>query len=211
MAKRVSDLFRIRLNVFTMKWHEKMIKQMLKGLFLFLFPLMILFFILGKAISIVQTLILPVKKYLPEERILGVGMLTLLSIFLIMLVCYLAGLLVERKTVRSMITRLENNVLIFIPGYSLIKRQTNDAIGEADDSWHVVLMRDIDDWKMGISVGLAQDGFCAVFFPEPPDAKSGEMKLVYESKLKNLDIPVSKLVKGIRSYGKDTTDLMKNK
>jgi uncharacterized membrane protein len=137
-------------------------------------------------------------------------MITLLSVILILLVCYLAGMLVEKRKVRSWITKLENNVLIFIPGYSMIKRQTSDAIGEVDDNWEVVLMGDNDDWKMGISVDRQPGGYCTVFFPEPPDAKSGEMKLVHESKLKKLDIPVSKLVKGIRSYGKNTAELMKN-
>jgi uncharacterized membrane protein len=172
---------------------------------------MILFFVLGKAISIVQAMILPIKNNLPEERILGVGMITILSVLLILLVCYLAGMLVEKKKIKRMITKLENNVLIFIPGYSMLKRQTGDAIGETDELWQTVIMSDNDDFKLGISVDRQQDGYCTVFFPEPPDAKSGEMKLVHESKLKKLNLPVSKLVKIIRSYGQGSAELNINK
>ena len=194
-----------------MKWHQKILKRILKGVFLFLLPLMILFFVLGKAISIVQAMILPIKNNLPEERILGVGMITIISVLLILLVCYLAGMLVEKKKVKRMINKLENNVLIFIPGYSMLKRQTGDAIGETDELWQTVIMSDNDDFKMGISVDRQPDGYCTVFFPEPPDAKSGEMKLVHESKLKKLNLPVSKLVKVIRSYGHGSAELNINK
>ena len=66
-----------------------------------------------------------------------------------------------------------------------------------------------DNWKVGVEVDRQPDGYCTVFFPEPPDAKSGEIKLVHESKLKKLDMPVSMLVKIIRNYGHGTADLMK--
>jgi uncharacterized membrane protein len=55
---------------------------------------------------------------------------------------------------------------------------------------------------MGVLVEQLPNGLCMIFFPEPPDAKSGEMKLVLESKLKKLDMPVSKMIKIIRKYGK---------
>jgi len=193
-----------------MKWYQKVIKRILKGVFLFLMPLMLLLFVLGKAIDIVQALILPIKKHLPEDRILGIGMITLISVILILLICYLAGILVERKKVKSMITKLEDNVLVFIPGYSMLKKQTGDAIGETNDNWQSVMMSDNEDWKMGISVDRQPDGFCVVFFPEPPDAKSGEMKLVHESKLKKLDMSVSKLVKIIRMYGQGAAALLRD-
>jgi uncharacterized membrane protein len=47
-----------------------------------------------------------------------------------------------------------------------------------------------------------------VFFPEPPDGKSGELKLIAQSKLKPLDMPASKIMTIIRKYGKDMDELV---
>ena len=163
---------------------------------------MLLLFILGKAISIVQGLILPIKRHLPAERVFGVGMLTLISLVLILLICYLAGMLIEQKRVKWLITKLEDNILVFIPGYSMIRAQTNEMLSEALAHWQPVLIDEDGDWKMGVLVDRQPDGLCMIFFPEPPDAKSGEMKLIHESKLKKLDMPVSKMIKIIRKYGK---------
>ena len=186
----------------SMKWYQSLIKRVLNGIILFLLPVMLLLFILGKAISIVQKLILPIKKHLPAERVLGVGLLTLISLLLILLICYLAGMLIEQKRVKWLITKLEDNILVFIPGYSMIKAQTNEMVSEALANWQPVLIDEEGDWKMGVLVDQQPDGLCMIFFPEPPDAKSGEMKLVHESKLKKLDMPVSKMIKIIRKYGK---------
>ena len=185
-----------------MKWYQSLIKRILNGIILFLLPVMLLLFILGKAISIVQKLILPIKQHLPAERVLGVGLLTLISLLLILLICYLAGMLIEQKRVKWLIAKLEDSILVFIPGYSMIKAQTSEMVREAAAHWQPVLIGEDGDWKMGVLVDQQPDGLCMIFFPEPPDAKSGEMKLVHESKLKKLDMPVSKMIKIIRKYGK---------
>jgi len=193
-----------------MKWYHAAIKRILHGIIFFLLPLILLLFVLGKAIDIVQKLILPIKKHLPAEQVLGVGMITLISILLILVICYIAGILAESRRIKSLIAKLEDNVLVFIPGYSMLKAQAGDAISEGDDKWQAVLMGEDNDWKMGIEVDRQPDGYCTVFFPEPPDAKSGAMKLVHASTLKKLDMPVSKLIKIIRKYGEGAATLMNN-
>ena len=185
-----------------MKWYQSLIKRVLNGIILFLLPVFLLLFILGKAISIVQGLILPIKKHLPAERVFGVGLLTLISLVLILFICYLAGMLIERKRVKRLITKLEDKILVFIPGYSMIKAQTSEIVSEAVAHWQPVLIGEDGDWKMGVLVDRQPDGLCMIFFPEPPDAKQGEMKLVHESKLKKLDMPVNKMIRIIRKYGK---------
>ena len=184
-----------------MKWYKEALNRIFKGILLFLLPVMVLIFVLEKAIVIVQKVILPLKHHLPAERIMGIGVLSLISILLLMLLCYSAGILAERKRIKSFIGFIENNVLTMIPGYTLLKSRASEAIGNSDDEWKAVLAGEQNEWKLGIEVDRQPGGYCMVFFPEPPDAKSGEMKLVHESKLKKLDMPVSKLVSIIRNYG----------
>ncbi len=192
-----------------MKWYRAILNKIFTGIVFFLLPLMVLLFIFKKAINIVHGIILPIKSHLPAERIFGVGMLSIISLLLILLICYLAGMLAESRYVKSVIVFLEDNLFVFIPGYSMMKSRASEAIGSADDDWKVVLIGDNDDWKPGIEVDRQPDGICTVFFPEPPDAKSGEMKLVHESKLKRLNMPVSKLIKIIRQYGDGAAALVK--
>jgi len=192
-----------------MKWYSSAAKRIGKGIVLFLFPIMILVFIFEKAISIAQSIIQPIKSNLPDERIFGIGMFSLLSLLLILVVCYFAGVLSENKKVKSLFVFIEDNLLVFIPGYTMIKSEASETIKDGDDDWKVVMINEDDDLIFGIEVEKRPNGYSMIFFPEPPDAKSGEMKLMPESKLKRIDLSVNKLVKIIRNYGHDSEDIPK--
>ncbi len=184
------------------KWYQNVLKLILKGIFLFLIPVIVLIFIFQKAFHLVKALILPVKEHLPAERIFGVGLLSIISVAGIILICFLAGWLAERQRVKSLIGLLEDKLLVFIPGYTLLKSSTGDALNDTNDKWQAVLVVDEEEMKIGIQVELPQNGYCTVFFPEPPDGRSGEMKIVQESKLKKLNLPVNKVINLVRKYGK---------
>jgi uncharacterized membrane protein len=184
-----------------MKWYSSAAKRIGKGIVLFLLPIMVLIFIFEKALSITQSIIQPIKAHLPAERIFGVGMFSLLSLLLILLVCYVAGMLADRKWVKSFLSFMEDNLLAFIPGYTMMKSTASETVSHSDDAWKVVIIPDDEDLTFGIEVDKRADGYSMIFFPEPPDAKSGDMKLLKESKFKRIDLPANKLVKLIRNYG----------
>lgn len=190
-----------------MKWYSSTVKRIGKGIVLFLFPMIVLFFIFEKAISIVQKIILPIKSHLPTERIFGVGVTSILSLVFILLVCFLAGWLYETKLVKSFLSFIEDNVLVFIPGYTLIKSEASESIKDTGNDWKVVYLNDEDGQTFGIEVSRHTDGQSMIFFPQPPDAKSGDMILMPESKFRRVDFPVNKLMKIIRNYGLGSEEL----
>ncbi|MCG2462320.1 hypothetical protein K8352_16280 [Flavobacteriaceae bacterium F89] len=193
-----------------MKWYSSILHRILKGIVLFLLPVMVIVFLMKKAVELVRELIEPLRSLLPG-KILGIGMLTFLAIAVILLICYFAGWRAEKKNLKSFLPFFEENILVFIPGYSLLKSTANDAIGDSGGDWNPVLVIDENgDRKFGIAVEEHPDGYSTVFFPEPPDAKSGEMKLIHASKLKRLNISASKLVTIVRKYGHGSISLSDN-
>jgi uncharacterized membrane protein len=192
-----------------MKWYSSAAKRIGKGIVLFLFPIMVLIFIFEKAMTIAQSVILPVKSHLPAERIFGIGMFSLLSLILILLVCFIAGWLYENKWVKSFLSFIEDNLLIFIPGYTMIKSSADSGIEDAGNDWKAVMINEDDELIYGIEVDKRPDGYSMIFFPEPPDAKSGDMRLMPESKFIRIDLTANKLIKIIRNYGHGSTAIPK--
>lgn len=185
-----------------MKWYSVIIKRILKGVLLFLLPVMLIIVLLKKAVTLVRGIIQPLKSYLPEDRILGIGMLTLLTLLIIIGLCYLAGWRAEKKHLKSFLPFVEEHILVLIPGYSLMKSRADEAIGDDEtNQWKAVLIDDGGDLKLGIEVEQHQDGYSTVFFPEPPDGKAGEIKVILTTKLKHVNIPASKLTLIARRYG----------
>ncbi|HUH28932.1 hypothetical protein [Gelidibacter sp.] len=196
------------LILIDMKWYSVILKRILKGILLFLVPVMLLLILIKKAVVLVRGLIEPLKAVLPEERFLGIGMLTLLTLFIILTICYLAGWRAELKGTKSFLPFFEEHILVLIPGYTLLKSSADEAIGDAPENWKAVLVDDDDNFKFGIEVERHADGYSTVFFPEPPDAKSGEMKIFKSSKLKPVDIHASKMIGIARKYGQGAASLL---
>lgn len=192
-----------------MKWYSIVTQRIGKGLIQFLLPVILLLFIFEKAIAVVQSIILPIKSHLPAQRILGIGMFSLLSLLLILLLCYIAGMLSDRKRVKSFLSFIEDNLLVFIPGYAMMKSSADTTIQDGNEDWKTVITNEEEDWKLGIEVDKRPDGYSMIFFPEPPDAKSGEIKMMPESKFRRIDFPVNRCVKIIRNYGHGSGDIPK--
>jgi uncharacterized membrane protein len=71
------------------------------------------------------------------------------------------------------------------------------------------MINEDDNLIYGIEVDKRPDGYSMIFFPDPPDAKSGDMKLMPESKFKRIDLSANKLIKIIRNYGHGSTAIPK--
>jgi len=190
---------------------QLILDRILKGIILFLLPLTLLTYLLKKAIDVIAKIIDPIKDHLPDERIFGIGMVTVISIFLILVICYIFGLLLEKSRTRAYLDKVDDLLSAIIPGYAMMKSRATDAMVTSDKEWRVVLMGEEDDWKMGIEVGKQEGDYSVVFFPEPPDAKAGEVKLIHRSKLRHSDLSVNQLLLIIKKYGEGAADLVKEK
>lgn len=184
-----------------MKSLTHFVRHTLTGGILFLLPLVLLIMALNKAHLMLLKISTPLAKLLPDI-ILGLDGSNILAIFLLLVLCFIGGLFFRSARIRQGISKFEENVLSYLPGYSLVKSITTDAIGHRDDqSLHSVLVQDGDDWNIGFLVEEGE-GWSTVFFPEAPRHDSGEVKIVPSSRVRKLDIPVNLVTKSLKSYGK---------
>jgi uncharacterized membrane protein len=191
-----------------MKWYQIALRQVLSGIIFFLLPIMLLFFILRKAIGLIEQIFRPFQRFIPDTSILGIGLLHLVSLLIILLVCYLAGILSEQKSIKSILSKIEENILVFIPGYSMIRSRAGHTLGESDENMRTVLVKEAKTWRPGIEVDRLADGYSSIFLPTPPSAKSGQLKFVHETDMKELNISVRQLMKLVRKYGKGSAAWM---
>jgi len=192
-----------------MVWYFKIWTLVLKGLLLFMLPLILVVIILEKAFSIIQKLIHPITTHLPQEGIFGAGMLPLLAIVILFFITISAGVWIEKKKVKTIIPFLEDKLLVLIPGYTLLKSRVNEVFGDLDSNCKSVLVGENDQWKFGIEIERNENGYSMVFFPDPPDAKSGELKMIKSDSIKILEVSMSSLSTVIKKYGLGSTSLIK--
>ena len=179
------------------------IRATLTGGILFLLPVVISIIILNKARIIMLKLSKPLAVRLPEI-ILGLDGSNLLAIVLLVLICFIAGLIFHSKGVRKHIEWLEEHLLSYLPGYGLLKSIATDVVGERDAAnMKTVVIRDDQGWSIGFLVDQDEKN-SVVFVPEAPRHDSGELRIVPSESVKIVDVPTSKAARTIQRYGKGT-------
>lgn len=192
-----------------MKWYAKTFALIIKGILFFLLPVILLFIVIEKAFIIIRKLIDPIKSHIPEDGIFGIGMVSLLSILLLLSISFIAGIWADNKKNKTIMPKLEEILSSFIPGYALIKTQTNEVFGDTNKNWKSVIVGENGEYKLGIEIERGDNGYSTVFFPDPADTKSGELKIIQSSKIKILDLSINKLSALIRKYGLGSASFIK--
>lgn len=177
------------------------LRTTLTGGIIFLLPITLLIIILKKAYELLVRIATPISSRLPDF-FFGLDGATIIGIVLLILLCFIGGLLFRSSHVRRWVDKLENNVLCFLPGYTLIRSIAADAVGEkVDRTLHPVLIQDGDSWGMGFLVEESEE-FCTVFIPEMPRLDSGDVKIIPASQVKRVEVPNNLAALSFRNYGK---------
>jgi len=177
------------------------IRATITGGILFLLPVVLLIIILSKALVILQKISAPISKRMPE-LVFGLDGSNTIAIILLILICFVSGLLFRSKYIKKWIDNIENNVLVNLPGYALIKSITAGAIGKETETDMVpILIQDDDSWNLAFLVEKSEK-LSTVFIPDAPRHDAGEIKIIPTDRIKKLDISTHKFILSIKTFGK---------
>ncbi len=156
------------------------LKNTVTGGLLFLLPIGVIIIVLAKIVPIARQLTDPLAEYIPVESVIGLEIPVLLTTVLILLTCFVAGLLANTGPAKSLMSGLEGSVLGWIPGYNLLKSMSEDIVGvEGDAANQVVLVRFDEAWQFGLKIDELGGGkLIAVFIPDSPTPQTGGLLIV---------------------------------
>src|SRR4030042_3619667 len=183
--------------------HFSFIKTTIVGGLMFLVPIIVLTIILGKALGITKTIVRPLVTLIAVETVAGVGVVTLLAILVIVLFCFLTGLLAKTDLAKKIIDWLESTLLSNIPGYTFMKSMGESFTGiDKDQEYETILARIEDAWQIAFLVERIEGGRVAVFVPGAPSPWSGSVYFMTEDRIKPLGVPKKSVFKCIQHLGK---------
>jgi uncharacterized membrane protein len=180
------------------------IKATVVGGLLFLLPLVVVVLIIGKALQISMVVAKPLGALIPIDSVGGVALANILSVLVILVLCYLAGLLAQVSSIKNKVAGLEELLVAAIPGYAFAKTMVSgvvkaeDAVGKMTP----VLVR-LDDYKqIAFEVERTPGGNIVVFLPGAPNPWSGSVVYVSEDRVEPLDMAPQEAIKNIRVLGR---------
>lgn len=192
-----------------MKSITSFIKTTFIGGLFFVIPVVLVIVLIGKAVEILRKLVAPIADNIPVETIGGITLARIIALFLLLLICFVAGLLAKTKKANAIKNWIENNILSHIPGYSLLKGMTESAIGLDSEDLKVVVLVDIEEvWQIGFLMDEIDDKLSAVYIPGAPNPMSGDVFFVKNDRLKKLDLPELSAMKIYKKLGLDAKSIL---
>ena len=178
------------------------IRITIAGGILFLIPVGVIVFIMAKTIAFLYNFSKPITAKLPFKNVAGVGVNTLMSIILLLVICFVAGILMKTKFAKRITQWLEDRVLVYVPGYSYIRARSTDWFSKGNtDNWKPATIF-VDDNEV-ICFVIDQTGdYCSIFLPSAPMPSSGSICVRETSKVTFLPVNVAEAVSMIRQFGK---------
>jgi uncharacterized membrane protein len=187
------------------------IKTTILGGLLFLIPIVFIGVIIGKALEITNKLSAPLAGLFPIDSIGGIAVAQLLTLVILVLICFLAGLAARTALAGRFVRFLETNVLEKMPAYTLLKSKAESVLRPEDmRGMCPVLGRFDDSWQLVFEIERIAGGKVVVFLPGAPDPWSGSVCVMNEDRITPLDLTVKSAADIMKRLGKGSTGVLRD-
>ena len=187
------------------------VKTTIVGGALGLVPVAVIVVVLAKVHGVISKLLEPMVEALQLHELGGVAASRLIAVFVLLLVCFLAGLIARTAMARGFIDWLEHTILSNLPGYSMLSAFSEQQItGHAREGTELrpVLARIEDAWQLAMLVERVDAEHAAVFVPGAPDPHSGSVYLLTNDRFKPVEISSRDAMKCIKGLGIGASELL---
>jgi uncharacterized membrane protein len=188
-----------------MKHTREFFVNTLVGGLLVVVPVYLAVVLLLKAMQSVAGLVRPVAKLLPPS----LPAENLLSLLLVLSLCFLIGLAIRAPTGRAIRERMEKSLFERIPGYALIRSLTQRLAGESGENvWQPALAEIEDALVPAFIIEEVADGRLTVFVPSIPTPLAGAVYVLSRERVHPLDVPFTQAIQTVSRWGSGAKELV---
>jgi uncharacterized membrane protein len=154
-------------------------KTTVLGGVLFLLPIVLIVFLLGKALAFARRLSDPLVAAAGIKSVAGVATGTLVAIALMVLVSFAAGLLARTRLGHAAFSRLENSMLSLFPQWRMARGLIESFETDTKSEMEVVLVPTDAGWCLGFVLEKPEGDWWTVFVPGSPQWTSGSVSFAH--------------------------------
>ena len=183
---------------------EFIVNTLVRGL-LIIVPVYFALLLLLKAMKSVWGLVRPLSLFLPDwlpaEQVL--------SLLIVLTVCFLIGLAVRAPAGRAIRQRIERSLFEKIPGYRLIRSLTQQVAGEnRETAWKPALVEIEEALVPAFIIEEFEDGRFTVFVPSIPTPLAGAVYILSRERVHPLDVPFTQAIQAVSRWGSGSKELV---
>ena len=187
-----------------MKARDFVVNTLVGGMFVVV-PVYLAILLLLKGMQSVAKVVRPISALLPA----WLPAESLVSLLLVVVVCFLVGLAVRTRTGRAVRNRLEVVFFERLPGYALLRSLTQRLAGDGGETAWRPAMAEIEDALVpAFIIEELPDGRFTVFVPSIPTPFAGAVYILDRQRVHVVDVPFTDAVKSISRWGSGSKDMV---
>jgi uncharacterized membrane protein len=188
-----------------MKYAREFITSTVVGGLFIVVPVYLAVLLLLKGMKSVGTLVRPVAALVPD----WLPVENLLSLVLVLALCFLVGVAVRTPLGRAVRERMERVFFERLPGYGLLRSLTQRLAGDTEEStWQPALVEIEDALVPAFIIEELDDGRFTVFVPSVPTPLAGAVYVLRRERVHILDIPFTQAIRSVSRWGAGSKDLV---
>jgi uncharacterized membrane protein len=167
-------------------------------------PAAVTYFVFCWLFNIVASMIQPLTNLVVRASALKEVLASAVVICIILVICFLVGILIKTKLGAWIYRTLENRILKVFPGYTLIKETIAQLIGTKKSPFSsvaVVTPFGNETKAIGFITAVHPDGMYTVFLPTAPNPTSGYVLFLKKENVYPVDLPTESVMKTIIACG----------
>jgi len=196
-----------------MKKIKAFLKTTILGGLIVILPVLLTFMFLRWAVNLITDIIRPVTVLFLDKLHLHKTAADIMVIFIIILVCFIIGLIVKTKFGTFIYRVIEKRILKIAPGYSLFKETIKQFLGQEKTPFSsVALVRVFENSTLmtGFVTDEHPDGRYTVFVPSGLNPTSGIIYHLEKEYVHLVDASVEDTMRSIISCGAGSENLISN-
>lgn len=188
-----------------MKTLAEFMRTTLIGGLLILLPIYLVALLLLKMVTALLQLIAPVMAGIPATA----EFRGLLALLVIVVACFVAGLVVRTGPGRRAIGTVQRQLLEKIPGYKLLSNLVSRVTGDEDiESFQPALVEIEEALVPAVIVEHLPDGQFVVLVPSVPTPFAGALYVLPAARVHRVDVPLRRLLQVYSKWGEGTGELV---
>ncbi|MEQ9066651.1 MAG: DUF502 domain-containing protein [Gimesia chilikensis] len=176
------------------------------GGLIFLLPLIVIGILVGQIAPIVLAVANVLSIYIDTTDPAGVALLFALSIAIVVLMCFLAGVIARWSIGQKLSRFMEKNLIILFPRYAIYREQLKGSIGGEHNKPELipVLVRFDDVTRLAFEAERTEGSLVSIFLPGSPDPWTGNVIFMSPDRVERLDIPFSEALGICERMGRES-------
>ena len=195
-----------------MRRTKSFLKTSLLGGLIVLLPVGIMVFLFKWIFDLVRGSIAPLTRIVTDRSQLNDLLAMAVVLCLIVLACFVIGLIVRTQVGRFIHEKLEDHILKIAPGYNLVKETVLQFLGNRPSPFASVALVQLfgnDTLATAFVTERHDNGWYSVFVPTGPNPTSGNIYHLKPEYVHRVDLPIEDVMRSIISCGAGSATIVK--